>query len=206
MNAGPKKLVQRRSELLNMERGEPYIYQVRFYRGLDGKAERCVDCGFKIHLPINEEIINYKNKLSSKSTECIRTVKKGNGYDLKMNAHKRGLIYTYAARPLKVIDGDTIDAQIDVGFGIRIVERLRFLHINTPEIGKKGGVAAKRFLKEHLRGCRIIVRTREVDSFGRWLSDIFVKRGCRDPHIIAAKGEYLNQTLLDKGFAEIYNK
>ena len=42
-------------------------------------------------------------------------------------------MYTYNIEVLRVIDGDTIDANIDLGFDVKIKKRVRFMGINTPE-------------------------------------------------------------------------
>ena len=42
-------------------------------------------------------------------------------------------MYTYKAKLDRVIDGDTIDVNIDLGFDIQIKKRVRFVGINTPE-------------------------------------------------------------------------
>ena len=68
-------------------------------------------------------------------------------------------MYEYRCKVVKVIDGDTVDVDIDLGFGIwQIDERVRIMGIDTPEsrtrdkIEKKFGLAAKAKLKELLKG------------------------------------------------------
>lgn len=43
-------------------------------------------------------------------------------------------LYVYRVRPVRVIDGDTIDGEIDVGFLLKMQERIRFYDVDTPEI------------------------------------------------------------------------
>ena len=65
-------------------------------------------------------------------------------------------MYTYNIEVLRVIDGDTIDASIDLGFDVKIKKRIRFMGINTPESRtrdleeKKRGLAAKQRVAELL--------------------------------------------------------
>ena len=54
-------------------------------------------------------------------------------------------MYTYKAKLDRVIDGDTIDVNIDLGFDIQIKKRVRFAGINTPE-------SRTRYLEEKARG------------------------------------------------------
>ena len=42
-------------------------------------------------------------------------------------------MYVYKIELIRVIDGDTIDAYIDLGFDVKIKKRIRFMGINTPE-------------------------------------------------------------------------
>jgi len=66
-------------------------------------------------------------------------------------------MYEYKCRILRVIDGDTVDVDIDLGFGIwRHRERVRLFGIDTPEsrtrdlVEKKFGLAAKKFVRDNL--------------------------------------------------------
>ncbi len=47
-------------------------------------------------------------------------------------------MYQYKARIIKVVDGDTVDAEVLLGFDVKITLRLRLLGINTPERGQPG--------------------------------------------------------------------
>ena len=102
-------------------------------------------------------------------------------------------MYEYNVKVCKVIDGDTVDVDIDLGFGIWLKnERVRIMGIDTPEsrtrdkIEKKFGLAAKKRLKE-LLGSKSILRT-QIDKsgedargkFGRILGDFSVYDGYND--------------------------
>ena len=71
-------------------------------------------------------------------------------------------MYTYKIKLDRVIDGDTIDAHIDLGFDVSIKKRIRFMGINTPESRtrdleeKARGLAAKDRVKCLLEGCNTI--------------------------------------------------
>ena len=72
-------------------------------------------------------------------------------------------MYEYKIKLDRVIDGDTIDAEIDLGFDIRTKKRIRFLGINTPESRtrdleeKARGLAAKARVKELLENSTYII-------------------------------------------------
>ena len=84
----------------------------------------------------------------------------------------------------KVVDGDTIDVIIDIGFDILYKSRVRLFGIDTPESRtrnldeKKRGLLAKEYLKEALKkGTKLSVKTYkdyETGKFGRILGDIWI--------------------------------
>lgn len=102
--------------------------------------------------------------------------------------------YTYEASVLKVIDGDTFWAVIDLGFGITIEQKLRLSAVDTPEIASKAGERAKRFLARELKKTPLVIRTTKSDKYDRYLADVW------------AGGAYLNQLLLTKGHAVLAKK
>ena len=107
-------------------------------------------------------------------------------------------IFAYRARALNVVDGDTVDLFIDLGFRMTSTQRVRLLGVNTPELHspdlsvRERAVAAKQFLMSMLLiggDWPLIVQTAKSDSFGRWLADIWVA------------GTHVNNALLEKGHA-----
>jgi micrococcal nuclease len=92
-------------------------------------------------------------------------------------------MYNYKINLLRVVDGDTIDAEIDLGFDIKVKKRIRFMGINTPESRtrnleeKARGLAAKDRVKQLLEGCENInLKSYGVGKFGRCLGEIFLDR------------------------------
>jgi endonuclease YncB( thermonuclease family) len=84
----------------------------------------------------------------------------------------RNLMYEYKAELVKVVDGDTIIVDIDLGLGIwsRKV-RLRLIHLNTPEIDTEEGKAARAYLEAAINK-QLLVSTKGKDKYGRWLADV----------------------------------
>lgn len=110
--------------------------------------------------------------------------------------------YTYRAWVEKVIDGDTIWAQIDCGFGSVARQKLRFRGIDAPEMDTPEGKAAQAFVKKRLpAGSVIVIRTHKNDKYDRYLADIFYLPGSADPAKILTGGVFLNQELLDNVLA-----
>ena len=90
-------------------------------------------------------------------------------------------MYTYKIKLDRVIDGDTIDAEIDLGFNVSTKKRIRFMGINTPESRtrdleeKAKGLAAKDRLKAILEGANTIQLTSHgVGKYGRCLGELEV--------------------------------
>lgn len=86
-------------------------------------------------------------------------------------------MYEYKAKLIKVVDGDTVDLNVDLGFYIFIQTRFRMAGINTPERGKPGWNEAKQFViqwfSEHNGECTIKTLKPLQDKYGRYLAYIF---------------------------------
>ena len=92
-------------------------------------------------------------------------------------------MYNYKISVLKVVDGDTIDAEIDLGFDVKIKKRVRFMGIDAPESRtrdleeKARGLAAKDRVKQLLEGCKNIqLKSHGIGKFGRCLGEIMLDR------------------------------
>ena len=90
-------------------------------------------------------------------------------------------MYTYKIKLDRVIDGDTIDAHIDLGFDIHVKKRIRFAGINSPESRtrdleeKARGLAAKDRLKAILEGTKTIqLCSHGVGKYGRCLGELHI--------------------------------
>jgi micrococcal nuclease len=115
-------------------------------------------------------------------------------------------MYEYRVKQiLKVVDGDTIDVVIDLGFDISFTSRVRLAGIDTPESRttdtreKILGVEVKEYLKKALEGATdIVIRTEKADSsekYGRILGWLFVNKQTGS----------LNMELVNKGYAWSYD-
>ena len=111
-------------------------------------------------------------------------------------------MYEYAAELVRVIDGDTVDCVIDLGFDIKYKCRVRLKGINTPEVRtrdleeKKRGLAAKDRVIELFEGQETFIINTELDKkgkYGRILGTIIINND-----------ESINQILLSEGHAEVY--
>ena len=115
-------------------------------------------------------------------------------------------MYRYKVDIVKVIDGDTVDVDIDLGFGmVYKKQRVRLKGIDTPESRtrnleeKKFGLAAKAYLKEQLTGedayTHIELVSHDKGKFGRILGELFV----------GGSSCSINQLMIDKHHAVPYD-
>lgn len=104
-------------------------------------------------------------------------------------------MFQYKAIITNVVDGDTFDMDIDLGFNIHIHERVRLLDIDTPEkFGKEKelGLIVKQYATDCFLGEEVIIRSEksdvaaDTDSFGRWLVKVTLDDG-RDIDLVYNK-------------------
>ena len=109
--------------------------------------------------------------------------------------------YRYRAELDRVVDGDTLDVLIDLGFYIRIKERIRLEGMDTPEIygvpqdseEYRRGMEAKEYVERRLNenGNQMIIETRKMGKWRRWLAKVYLPDTRRT----------LNEELVEKGLA-----
>lgn len=115
-------------------------------------------------------------------------------------------MYKYKAKVDRVVDGDTLDVVIDLGFKITTHQRIRLQGINTPETYnvKKGseeytkGMAAKLYVIERIEanGSEAIVETeKDTGKYGRYIGTVW----------LADSETSLNDELVEKGYAKVAN-
>jgi micrococcal nuclease len=114
-------------------------------------------------------------------------------------------MYEYRVKKVnKIVDGDTIDVDIDLGFDISFSSRVRLAGIDTPESRttdlkeKALGVEVKEKLKKEIAAAKeVVIKTEKPDSsekYGRILGWLFL-----DGSTVS-----LNQQLIDQGYAWTY--
>ena len=112
-------------------------------------------------------------------------------YEYKLNP-----FYRYRGLVTRVVDGDTVDATIDVGFGVFTKQRLRIDDYDAPEswrpqneAEKEHGEAAKARAKELLEGKEVIFTTsKAVGIYGRYGASIEFSGGMKYRDIMISEG------------------
>jgi micrococcal nuclease len=114
--------------------------------------------------------------------------------------------YIYRIKSVtKVIDGDTIDADIDLGFDISLTKRIRLAGIDTPESRTRNleekalGLESKEWMKKTLAGATdILIKTELPDStekYGRIIGHLFIN----------GQETSLNNQMIAEGYALAYD-
>jgi micrococcal nuclease len=80
--------------------------------------------------------------------------------------------YVYQAVVTRIVDGDTYQLSIDLGFHLSATLRVRLVDVNTPE--GKAGRAATEHARARLEGREVLVHAYKGDGFGRWLGRIWL--------------------------------
>lgn len=99
-------------------------------------------------------------------------------------------MYQYKARIKNIVDGDTFDAEVDLGFHNWTKQRFRLNGYSAPEVRgaeKNIGIIAKAKLVELLpEGALITIASTKTEKFGRWLADVTLENGrSLSDHLIA---------------------
>jgi micrococcal nuclease len=111
-------------------------------------------------------------------------------------------MYEYYVRKVEnIVDGDTIDVLIDLGFDILFQSRVRLAGIDTPESRTKDlkekalGLESKEYLKKHLKDAKsVVIKTEKMDSsekYGRILGWVYVN----------GDTESVNDKMINDGYA-----
>ena len=112
--------------------------------------------------------------------------------------------HNYSAKLLRVVDGDTADAMIDLGFNVWVKERIRFHGVDTWESRtrdleeKKKGLAAKEYVKDLLTNSdegKFSIISHGKGKYGRVLGELFVK----------GQEKSVNELLIENGHAYEYH-
>jgi len=106
-----------------------------------------------------------------------------------------GPAYTYTARALRVVDGDTCLLEIQLGLRVATTQMIRLAHVNTPELKDAGGAAARDRFRELLAVEPLTVTTTRdrTEKFGRYLAVV-----------VNADGVDVGAQLLAEGMAVPY--
>ena len=90
-------------------------------------------------------------------------------------------LYHYKMTVVRVVDGDTVYGDVDLGFNVRNKKmEFRLSKINTPEIKgstREAGLTSKKYVEDKIMGKEVIIVTKKdtKEKYGRYLAEIFYK-------------------------------
>jgi micrococcal nuclease len=113
-----------------------------------------------------------------------------------LESTKKVFIYNVASIE-RVIDGDSIEAVLDLGFNIFYKVSIRVDGLDTPEKNTVEGKLVKAYAEEWFKTGSFVVNSKELDKYGRVLGSI--SKVSKDTTL-----DY-NQVLISQGFARLYN-
>ncbi len=182
-------------DLLVPLRGELYTYKIIKRRRVEKPDEEVLslDLGFGGSLDLNPRIQG-----QFKEGDYVVSAQKGDKYTYRK---KEGTTdkdrFTYRASIEKIIDGDTLKVNFDIGFKTHLSHTLRLRGIDCPEMSTKEGAAAKIFVQSYIKEAQtILVRSFHDDKYGRYLADVFILPPASGKEYI-----YLNNLLLQNAHA-----
>lgn len=115
-------------------------------------------------------------------------------------------MYRYIATLNRVIDGDTISVDVQLGFFIQQTMKLRLAGIDTPELRgeyKQAGLEAKRFVEAELASAHVIcIETYKLGKYGRYVAEVYYSKRKIKATSIFKKKYSLNQALLANNMAK----
>jgi micrococcal nuclease len=105
-------------------------------------------------------------------------------------------MYKYNAQVLKVIDGDTLDLFIDLGFKVGFNTRIRLIGIDTPEKNFPYGKVVKDYLTNLLEGNKVYLDVTKKDKYGRYLGMVYLNE---------SDNVSVNELLINESMAKAYH-
>ena len=114
--------------------------------------------------------------------------------------------FIFRAEILRVVDGDTLRARLDLGFEVWKKEIIRFAGIDAPPIHEDGGQEAYAYARDQMAKAKVVViRTGKEEGHGRYIGHIFYSLDERDNwEKVFREGRWLNQEMLDLGLVRVY--
>jgi micrococcal nuclease len=105
-------------------------------------------------------------------------------------------MFKYNAIVDRVVDGDTVDLSIDLGFDIWHRIRVRINGLDTPEKNFDYGKVVRQYVADTLESKQVEIASHKKDKYGRYLVDLYLD---------TIPGKTFNQHLLDEGMAHDYS-
>jgi micrococcal nuclease len=108
-------------------------------------------------------------------------------------------LYNYKAHIIKVYDGDTVTALIDLGCNVKITEKIRLADVDTPELRgeeRESGLISRDWLREKILDKDVLLHTNKdkKGKYGRYIGTIF----------LAGETVSINEQIINEGLGKLY--
>jgi endonuclease YncB( thermonuclease family) len=175
-------------------RGQIYSYRLA---QIPGAPALRIDVGFGIYLDVA-----LAGLTDVRAGQLVVSNKKQGKYTFETVSGRKAAHFSYRARMLSVIDGDTVWLDIDCGFGVWTKQKVRLRGIDAPELTTAKGVRSRDFVVQVLKDVDFVaVTTTKPDKYDRYLADVFYLANEEDGQTMLVDGVFLNKALYDAGFA-----
>ncbi|MDI7219608.1 DUF1016 N-terminal domain-containing protein [Leptospira santarosai] len=167
--------------------GEVYHYKI-VNKSVSLSKDLWIDLGFHCYRKLD--------KRNLKEGEFVRL-----NFEKKTWSYNRvganSFLYHYLGILERIVDGDTLLVQIDLGFGLTTRQKIRLLGVSAPELGTPEGNEALESLKKKLKpGTNLLIRTHIQDKYGRYLGDVlYLLKKEFSYETLRTEGIHLNEEL-----------
>lgn len=174
------------------------------YRLVASGGELGLDLGFGVRQRI--ESLGLKGKQEKKvetlfaAGSAVEATVGGSGRaKIRKATVGRERLYTYEVQFLRMAGADTVLAEVDLGFGVGLVQRLRLRGINVGDLPSTRTRVLEDLAGRVLSGTgAVVAKTFRPDPRGQYLADFFYLVGEGDPQRVADTGRFLNGELLEE--------
>lgn len=179
------------TELLKPVRGSLYTYRLRLDPILQSAEPALrVDLGFSCYKALNTQKFNQGDIVESP----VSDTKASDTYALTKSSQNEKNLFTFKAYIERVVDGDTLVVQVDLGFSLWTRQYLRLRGIDCPELDTPEGKKAIKFVERELETAPyVIISSTRSDKYDRYLADVFYTKNGNEL--------FLNNGLLEERLA-----
>ena len=184
--------------LEELPKGRLYVYRV-----VESGGMAKLDLGFRTRL--GSAVVSMDELEPGEVAQSRRSRGGDREFEARPIDAKEENLFTYVGSVERVVDGDTLEMRLDLGFGVEVEQTIRLRGIDAPEMSTPEGERAREFVEKALKAApRVVITTRQQDRYRRWLADVYYRPGWRDGRRILSRGKMLNSELMEVGLASRY--